>query len=110
MYERELATVQPLTHNEETRLFQEAEQPHEQGEIAKRMLIESKLHLVLPIARRHASRGLSMMELIQEGNLGLFRAIDESPKTHLRDLPAFAAVCIEDAISTALASRARVNE
>jgi RNA polymerase primary sigma factor len=109
MYERELATIQPLTSEEESRLFLQAEQSGEQGEDAKRRLIESKLHLVLPIAQRYLSRGLSMLELIQEGNLGLFRAIDEFPKTHLRDFPAFAAVCIEDAISTALASRGRVN-
>ncbi len=110
LYERELATIQPLTSQEEASLFLQAQQSGEQGEIAKRRLIESKLHLVLPIAERHVSRGLSMLELIQEGNLGLFRAINEFPRTHSRDFSAFAASCIEDAISIAITTRTPVNE
>jgi DNA-directed RNA polymerase sigma subunit (sigma70/sigma32) len=43
-----------------------------------------------------------VLDLIQEGNLGLFRAVDEFPNSNLRDFQAFAVVCIEDAISTAI--------
>ena len=52
------------------------------------------------------SGGLPIHELIQEGNLGLFRAVDEFPQTHLRDFAVFAAACIEEAISTDIAGSA----
>ena len=111
MYEREVATVQPLTSEEEARLFVQAEQSGELGELAKRRLIESRLHLVIPIARQYISRGLSMLELIQEGNIGLMRAVDEFPKTEVADFSAFATVCIEKSISDAVASSSgSVNE
>jgi hypothetical protein len=77
-----------LTNEEATFLFQKAGKPGELGEVAKRRLIESKLHLVLPIAEQHASTGLSMLDLIQEGNLGLMRAIDSFPETHLDNFSA----------------------
>jgi DNA-directed RNA polymerase sigma subunit (sigma70/sigma32) len=62
MYRREVAKVQPLTDEEQTRFFQEASKPGEQGEDAKRRILESALHLVLPIAERHTSSGLSMLD------------------------------------------------
>ncbi|HEV2730864.1 MAG TPA: sigma-70 family RNA polymerase sigma factor [Terriglobales bacterium] len=104
IYRREIATVSPLTMDEEAHLFQEATQSGERGEVAKRRLIESYLHLVLPIAERHASSGrLSILELIQEGNLGLMRALEKFPETHLDDFSAYASSCIEDFISDAVA-------
>jgi len=102
MYKRELATVTPLTEEEEIRLFREAVQPGEPGEIAKRRLIEANLHLVLPVVDRYASSGLSMLDLIQEGNLGLMRAIDH-PESGSGDFSTYATACIEDTISRALA-------
>jgi len=100
--EESLLNVLPLTKEEATHLFQAARQMGDPGELAKIRLIESHLHLVLPVAERHASSGLSVLDLIQEGNLGLFRAVDEFPNSNLRDFQAFAVVCIEDAISTAI--------
>jgi DNA-directed RNA polymerase sigma subunit (sigma70/sigma32) len=55
LYRREVATVSPLTREEEAHLFQEARRLGEAGEVAKRRLIESHLQLVLLIAERHAS-------------------------------------------------------
>ena len=101
-YVRELATVQPSTKEEEKHLFQEIEQGGERGVLAERRLIESNLQLVLPIAERHKSSGLSMLDLIQEGNLGLMRALKDFPKTHHDDFSRYAAVCIEDAILGAI--------
>src|SRR5881409_1034220 len=86
VYRREVATVSPLTKEEEAHLFKEARQSGERGEVAKRRLIESHLHLVLPVAERHASGRLSMLELIQEGNLGLMRALEKFPETPARRL------------------------
>ena len=103
MYMREVAKVQPLTKEEETSLFQEVGKPGELGEVAKRRLIESKLHLVLSIAERHASGGFSMLDLIQEGNLGLMQAVDKFSETPLGEFSTCAADYIERAISEALA-------
>jgi DNA-directed RNA polymerase sigma subunit (sigma70/sigma32) len=103
MYRREVAKVQPLTDEEQTRFFQEASKPGEQGEDAKRRILESALHLVLPIAERHTSSGLSMLDLIQEGNLGLMRALDNFQGNRLDDFSSYAAAYIENSISEAIA-------
>jgi RNA polymerase primary sigma factor len=103
VYRREIATISPLTKREEVHLFQESRQSGEQGEVAKRRLIESHLHLVLPVAERHASSHLSMLELIQEGNLGLMRALDSFPETHFEKFSAYATAYIEGFISDAVA-------
>jgi DNA-directed RNA polymerase sigma subunit (sigma70/sigma32) len=103
MYRREIAKVEPLTKEEQTHLFQEAGKPGEQGEGAKRRILENTLHLVLPIAERHASSGLSLLDLIQEGNLGLMRALDNFSGTRLDDFSAYAAAYIEESISEAVA-------
>lgn len=105
MYVQELATVQPLTKQEEARLFQEMLQPGERGVLAERRLIESHLHRVLPIAERYTSSGLSLLDLIQEGNLGLMRAIKEFPQTEVNDFAVYATFRIEEAIRSAIANR-----
>lgn len=110
MYEQELARIQPLTSEEDAQLFLQSQESGERAEDAKKRLIEGNLHLVLPIARRYVSSGLSMLELIQEGNLGLFRAVNEFPQTHRRDFSAFAATCIEKAISIAIMGSCGVNK
>lgn len=103
MYRREVAKVEPLTTEEQTHLFREASKSGEEGEGAKRRLLENTLHLVLPIAERNTSSGLSLLDLIQEGNLGLMRALDNFPGTRLDDFSAFAAAWIEGTISEAIA-------
>ncbi len=102
VYLRELARVPPFTKEEEAHLFRESAQTGEQAEIAKRRLLESRLPLVLPIAERYAPRGLSMLDLIQEGNLGLMRALQNFRESGLDDFSAYASSCIEDAISGAV--------
>jgi len=74
-----------------------------QAENAKRQLLESTLHLVLPIAEQHTSSGLPMLDLIQEGNIGLMRALDNFGGNHLDDFSLFAAPYIENSISEAIA-------
>jgi RNA polymerase primary sigma factor len=103
MYRRELATIQPLTNEEEDRLFREAEKTGERGEHAKRRLIESKLPMVLSIADQHATGGTSLLDLIEEGNLALMRAIDAFPQSGRSDFSVYATGYIEDAISSAVA-------
>jgi DNA-directed RNA polymerase sigma subunit (sigma70/sigma32) len=103
MYRREVANLEPLTDEEQTRFFREASKPGEQGEPAKRRILESALHLVLPIAEQHASSGLSMLDLIQEGNIGLMRALDDFRGNRLDDFSSFAGAYIENSISEAIA-------
>jgi RNA polymerase primary sigma factor len=107
MYRREVAEVQPLTDEELSHLFQLAAKPGEQGEEAKRRLIESTLHIVLRIADQHPSRHLSMMDLIEEGNLGLMRALDNFRGNSLEAFSTYAATHIENSIATAAAKRKR---
>ena len=102
LYLRELATAPPLTKEEEVHLFHESVQTGELAETAKRRLLESRLPLVVPIAERYAHRGLTILDLIQEGNLGLMRALENFPESGLDDFSAYASSCIEDAISGAL--------
>ena len=103
MYRREVAKVESLTDEEQLRFFREASNPGEQGELAKRRILESTLHLVLPIAEQHTSSGLSMLDLIQEGNIGLMRALDIFRGDRLDDFSSFAAAYIENSISEAIA-------
>ncbi|PYV95148.1 MAG: hypothetical protein DMG89_22835 [Acidobacteria bacterium] len=103
VYRREVANVLPLTKKEAAHLFQEARQSGDPGEPAKRRLIENHLHLVLPVAERYAPSGLSMLDLIQEGNLGLMRALERYSGADLDDFSAYAASCIESFISEATA-------
>lgn len=103
VYRREVANVLPLTKGEAGQLFQEARQSGDPGEAARRRLIESHLHLVLPVAERYASSGLSMLDLIQEGNLALIRALEKYSGADLDGFSAYAGSCIESFISEATA-------
>ena len=100
MYLHELALIQPLTKDEETKLFQ---QLRHRDEHAETRLIESRLSLVVNIAERHSAAGIPMLDLIQEGNLGLFNAVKTFAENGSDDFSTHAAVCIEDAISKAIA-------
>jgi RNA polymerase primary sigma factor len=101
MYLREVANVQPLTRYEEAALFKELshlDRRDPQRELAARRLIEGHLHAVLDIAEKYSSSGVPMLELLEEGNLGLMKAVDrfaEQPKGEFRE---FAATLIEEAI------------
>jgi RNA polymerase primary sigma factor len=103
MYKRELALIQPLTKDEEAKLLQQLRNRDEQSELAARRLIENKLPLVMSIAERHSPAGIPVLDLIQEGNLGLFTALKTFAESGSDDFSAHSAVCIEDAISKAIA-------
>ena len=72
------------------------------GELASKSLIEANLYLVVPIAEQHSPQGLSMLELIQEGNLGLRHAAKSFPGNDAIFV-SYAASCVEDAITKAIA-------
>lgn len=103
VYVREVASIPPLTKEEEAHLFQLVAKRGEQAENAERRLLESSLRLVVPIAQGHSSSGLSVLDLIQEGNRGLIRAVHSFPQTRLDDFSSYAVTCIEEAVSEAIA-------
>lgn len=74
MYLREIRRVPLLTAEQETTLAKRVEQ---NDAAAKDQLIEANLRLVVPIAQRYLNRGLALLDLIQEGNLGLIRAVEK---------------------------------
>jgi len=73
LYLREISKVRLLTAAEEISLAKAIERGDQR---AHRRLIESNLRLVVSVARRYSGRGLSFLDLIQEGNLGLMKAVD----------------------------------
>ena len=100
-YLRELGTVQPLTKDEESELWQQTENGGDQRALAQRRLIESKLSLVVAIAERYLSSGRPILDLIEQGNIGLMMAVDTFVESSSDDFSEYAASLIENAISKA---------
>lgn len=100
MYMRELSTIEPLTKHEEATLFEELRGTigTQQGEVVERRLIESQLLLVVSIAEKHSASGIPILDLIQEGNLGLMKSVKSFPETPTGEFPILAAPYIEAAI------------
>jgi RNA polymerase primary sigma factor len=103
-YVREVSTVEPLTEAEEAKLFLElghSGEWDEQRENVARRLIESQLMLVVNIAEKHSAFGVPLLDLIQEGNIGLMGAVRSFAERPIGDFTAHAAACIEEAITKA---------
>ena len=77
MYLKEIGKVPLLSAEEEIELAQAMERGGEEGEAAKKKLAEANLRLVVSIAQRYVGRGMLFLDLIQEGNLGLIKAVEK---------------------------------
>ncbi len=104
MYLKEIGKVDLLSADEETEL---AKKMADGDEDAKKRLAEANLRLVVSIAKRYVGRGMMFLDLIQEGNLGLIRAVDKFDYTKGYKFSTYATWWIRQAITRAIADQAR---
>lgn len=104
MYLKEIGTVPLLSAEEELRL---AKLKSEGDEYAKERLIEANLRLVVSIAKRYTGRGMSFLDLVQEGNLGLIKGVEKFEYTKGFKLSTYATWWIRQSVTRALADQAR---
>ncbi len=104
MYLKEIGTVALLTPEEELRL---AKLKADGDEYAKQRLVEANLRLVVSIAKRYTGRGMSFLDLVQEGNLGLIKGVEKFDYTKGYKLSTYATWWIRQSVTRALADQAR---
>jgi len=104
MYLKEIGKVSLLTAEQEQNLAQRMLTGDEE---AKEQLIEANLRLVVSIAKRYLGRGMHFLDLIQEGNLGLIKAVDKFDHTKGFKFSTYATWWIRQAITRAIADQAR---
>ncbi len=107
MYLKEIGKVPLLTAEEEIELAQKMEKGGEEGEEAKKRLAEANLRLVVSIAKRYVGRGMLFLDLIQEGNLGLIKAVEKFDYKKGYKFSTYATWWIRQAITRAIADQAR---
>ena len=104
MYLKEIGRVPLLTQEEEQTLAQRIE---EGDEAAKNQMIEANLRLVVAVAKRYVGRGMHFLDLIQEGNMGLLKAVEKFDYRKGYKFSTYATWWIRQAITRAIADQAR---
>ena len=104
MYLKEIGRINLLSSDEE---FEYAKLAEQGDEYAKSMLAESNLRLVVSIAKRYVGRGMLFLDLIQEGNIGLMKAVDKFDPSKGYKFSTYATWWIRQAITRAIADQAR---
>lgn len=104
MYLKEIGRVQLLSAEEEIRLAERIEQGDEE---ARKRLAEANLRLVVSIAKRYVGRGMLFLDLIQEGNMGLIKAVEKFDHRKGFKFSTYATWWIRQAITRAIADQAR---
>ena len=104
MYLREIGRVSLLTYEDEVSLAKRVEKSDKR---AKERLINANLRLVVSIAKKYVNRGLSLLDLIEEGNIGLMRAVEKYDWRRGYKFSTYATWWIRQAITRAIADQAR---
>ena len=104
MYLREIGRIPLLTYDQELELAEKVLQGDEE---AKQKLAESNLRLVVSIAKKYVGRGMLLLDLIQEGNMGLIKAVEKFDYTKGFKFSTYATWWIRQAITRAIADQAR---
>ncbi len=104
VYLKDIGRIALLSNDEEAEL---AEKMMQGDEYAKRRLSEANLRLVVSIAKRYVGRGMHLLDLIQEGNLGLMKAVEKFDYTKGFKFSTYATWWIRQAITRAIADQAR---
>ena len=107
VYLKEIGRVPLLTPEEEIDLALKIQAGGPDGEKAKQRLSEANLRLVVSIAKRYVGRGMQFLDLIQEGNLGLIKAVEKFDHTKGFKFSTYATWWIRQAITRAIADQAR---
>ena len=107
VYLKEIGRVPLLTPDEEVQLALDIQKGGKDGERAKQRLSEANLRLVVSIAKRYVGRGMQFLDLIQEGNLGLIKAVEKFDYTKGYKFSTYATWWIRQAITRAIADQAR---
>ena len=107
MYLKEIGKVPLLSAEEEIELAKKMEEGGPEGEAAKKKLAEANLRLVVSIAKRYVGRGMLFLDLIQEGNLGLIKAVEKFDYHKGYKFSTYATWWIRQAITRAIADQAR---
>lgn len=107
MYLKEIGKYPLLTADQEISLSKAIEAGGPEGEEAKKKLTEANLRLVVSIAKRYVGRGMPFLDLIQEGNIGLIKAVEKYDYTKGFKFSTYATWWIRQAITRAIADQAR---
>lgn len=107
VYLKEIGRVPLLSSEEEVELAVKIQEGGPDGDVAKRRLSEANLRLVVSIAKRYVGRGMQFLDLIQEGNLGLIKAVEKFDHTKGFKFSTYATWWIRQAITRAIADQAR---
>ena len=107
MYLKEIGKVPLLTADEEIEIAKKMLEGGPDAEAAKKKLAEANLRLVVSIAKRYVGRGMLFLDLIQEGNLGLIKAVEKFDYTKGFKFSTYATWWIRQAITRAIADQAR---